>query len=142
MRRDKRTDIDEPARLHPNQWSSLEVRVLDLSASGFRADCEARVLVGSPIAIEIAGVGRVAAHVTWRRGNRFGAKFDVAIDLSACTWPALCDQVVLSRMLVERAQARQEGEFGTELELRRKILQSLPIKPVKGSEPAHRRSTP
>jgi len=142
VRREKRTQVDEPARLHPNGWSSLEVRVLDISGSGFRADCEARVLVASPIELEIAGVGRVRAHVTWRRGNRFGAKFDEPVDLSACTWPALCDQIVLSRMLVERAEARESGAFGVELELRRKILQNLPVKPVTGAEPRRGRAGP
>lgn len=128
MRQEKRTEIDEPARLHPNSWSSLEVRVLDLSAGGFRAQCEARVIVGSSVTIEIAGIGPVHAHVTWRRGERLGAKFDAPIDLSRCEWSALNEQIVLSRMLVDRALANQAGAFGQDLELRRKILGSLPIR--------------
>jgi len=128
VRQERRTEIDEPARLHPNSWSSLEVRVLDLSTNGFRAECEARVVVGGPVTLEVAGLGPVRAHVTWRRGDRFGAKFDVPIELECCEWAALCDQGVLSRMLVERARANRSGAFSQELELRRKILDSLPVK--------------
>jgi len=127
VRQERRTEIDEPARLHPNSWSSLEVRVLDLSANGFRAECEARVMVGSSVTLEVAGIGPVQAHVTWRRGDRFGAKFAVPIELERCEWAALCDQGVLSRMLVDRARANQSGAFGHELELRRKILDGLPV---------------
>lgn len=128
MRQEKRTEVDETARLHPNDWSSLEVRVLDLSAGGFRADCEARVIIGSPVTIEIAGIGPVNAHVTWRRGQRIGAKFDTPIDMSRCDWSAMSDASLLSRMLVERAHANQAGAYGHELELRRKILEGLPVR--------------
>lgn len=116
------------------------MRVLDLSSNGFRAECEARVVVGSPVTLEIDGIGPVNAHVTWRRGNRFGAKFDVSTDISGCAWSPVCEQVVLSRMLIERAQARQTGQFGQELELRRKILEGLPVQAVTGAEPARRKA--
>ena len=139
MRRERRTQVDEPARLHPNDWSSIEIRVLDLSENGFRAECDARVTVGTPVTLEVDGIGPVHARVTWRRGNRFGAKFDAPADISACGWAPLCQQVVLSRMLLERAQARQSGAFGHELELRRKILDGLPVHPVAGAEPRDRR---
>jgi len=140
VRREKRTQVDEPARLHPNSWSSIEVRVLDLSPNGFRAECEAQVKVGSHVTLELEGAGPASARVTWRRGNRFGAKFDVAIDLSSCSWTPLCDQVVLSRMLFDRVEAHRSGQFGQELELRRKILGALPVRPVAGAEPRPRQS--
>lgn len=142
MRREKRTQVDEAARLHPNDWSSIEVRVLDISSSGFRAECDARILVGTAVTLDVAGVGPLRAYVTWRRGDRFGAKFDLPADLTGCTWDAVCDQVVLSRLLVDRALARRTEAFGTELELRRKILENLPVRPVHGAEPARRRSHP
>ena len=140
VRREKRTEIDETARLHPNSWSSLEVRVLDVSANGFRAECEARVMPGSPVTLEVPGVGPAHAHVTWRRGNRFGAKFDRPLDMVRCGWAPICDQVVLFRMLIERAKARETGEFGDELELTRKILDGLPVRPVAGAEPRRKRA--
>lgn len=138
MRQEERTPLDEPARLHPNSWSSLEVRVLDLSPSGFKAECEARVTVGNCVTLEVPGVGLCYASVTWRRGNRFGAKFADQIDLSDCGWSPVSREAALARMLVERARARRTGQFAAELELRRKILDGLPVRRGREAEPAKR----
>ena len=127
MRREERLPLDEIARLHPNEWSSLEVRVLDLSSNGFRAECEARVMVGSCVTLELPGIGSQRAYVTWRRGDKFGAKFSRPVSTKACGWPRLSREAVLARMLVERAAARSVGQYGHEIELRRKILESLPM---------------
>lgn len=132
MRREERLPLDEPARLHPNEWSSLEVRVLDLSNNGFRAECEARVTVGSCVTLELPGIGSELAYVTWRRGDRFGAKFRQPVSIERCGWSRLTRQAVLARMLVERAAARTVGQYGTEFELRRKILDALPMVRVNG----------
>ena len=134
MRRETRTAVDEPARLHPNEWSSLEVRLLDISPNGFRAECEARVLAGSPVRLEIPGIGVVQAHVIWRRGNRFGAQFDESIDMDRCDWQPLCEQVVLSRMLSDRARARAASAMAREMELKREMLDALPVAPVAAAE--------
>jgi len=135
VRHEKRTPVDEATRLHPNEWSSLEIRVQDISPRGFRGECEARVLVCSPVILEVPGIGPVDALVAWRRGNRFGARFDQPIDLERCTWAPAKDEVVLSRMLVDRAAAWEEGAAGSERELKRRILQNLPLRPVVGAEP-------
>lgn len=132
MRREERLPLDEPARLHPNEWSSLEVRVLDLSKNGFRAECEARVTVGSCVTLELPGIGSELAYVTWRRGDRFGAKFPKPVSIDSCDWSRLSDHAVLARMLVERAAARSVGQYGAEFELRRKIIDSLPMVRVNG----------
>ena len=132
MRREERLPIDEPARLHPNEWSSLEVRVLDLSSNGFRAECEARVTVGSCVTLELPGIGSELAYVTWRRGDRFGAKFTKPLVVDDCNWSGLPSDKVLARMLVERATARRVGHYGHEIELRRKILDALPMVRVNG----------
>lgn len=128
MRREDRVPVDEAARLHPNTWSSVEVRVLDLSRNGFKAEADARVPVGSCVILELPGIGRAYAYVSWCREGRFGARFATAIDLAQCDWSALPDDKVLARLLVERASARQEGHFGQELEFRRKILAGLPMR--------------
>jgi hypothetical protein len=132
VRREKRLPLDEPARLHPNHWSSLEVRVLDLSANGFRAECEARVTVGSCVTLELPGIGSELAYVTWRRGDKFGAKFREPVSIERCGWSGLAEHAVLARMLVERAAARSVGQYGAEFELRRKILGCLPMVRVEG----------
>lgn len=138
MRGEKRTPVDQAARLHPNNWSSIEVRVMDISANGFRAECDARILVGTAVTLEVEGVGPLRARITWRRGARFGARFELPADLAGCAWGPVCDQVVLSRLLVDRAAARSVDAHGDELELRRKILEGLPVRPVRGAEPRRR----
>ena len=127
MRQEDRIAVDEAARLHPNGWSSLEVRLIDLSVNGFRAQCEARVPAGSCVALEVPGKGRVAAYVTWRRGDRFGARFVEPIAIDRSGWGALPQERLLARMLVERSEARAAGDTGHEIELRRRILDGLPI---------------
>lgn len=127
MRREERLPLDEPARLHPNEWSSLEVRVLDLSNNGFRAQCEARVTVGSCVTLELPEIGPALAYVTWRRGDLFGAKFREAVEVDRCGWSRLSSERILARMLVARAAARSVGQYGAEFELRRKILDGLPM---------------
>lgn len=128
MRREKRLEIDARARLHPNDWSSMEVRVLDLSANGFRAECDARVPAGTCVTLEVPGVGPSMAYVTWRKGTRFGAQFAGPIAMSDCSWSPAGAETLLARLLVDRADARATGQFGPELELRRRILAGLPIR--------------
>jgi hypothetical protein len=122
--------VDETTRLRPNGWSSLEVKLVDLSDTGFRAECEATILCGSAIRIALPGLGEIEAQVTWRRRGEIGAKFIVPIDLSRCTAAKLDDETVLARLLVERAEARSTGRFTHEQKLRRQILGALPMRRV------------
>lgn len=130
MRRNERVPVDGTARLRPNRWSSLEVRLIDLSAEGFRAECEAMMLAGSAIWIDLPGIGEVEAQVSWRRRGELGARFVVPIDLSRCCVPALSDEAVLARLLVQRADARQSGGFHQELQIRERIAATLPMRRI------------
>ena len=132
MRRRERVPVDEKARLRPNGWSSLEVRIVDLSEDGFRAECEATILCGSPIRIELPGLGETEAQVTWRRGGEIGARFIVPIDLGRCEIAKASETAVLARLLVQRADALSSGLYRQEQELRRRILAALPIQKVEG----------
>ena len=85
-RRAERVALDESTRLKPNSWSSLEIRMLDLSPLGFRAECEARLQPGGGVTLEIPGLGAVDAQVEWQRDNQFGARFFSEVDLAACEW--------------------------------------------------------
>lgn len=120
--------VDDKARLRPNEWSSLEVRLVDLSESGFRAECEATILCGSGIRIDLPGLGETEAQVTWRRRGEIGARFVVPIDLARCTARKVGEEAVLARLLVQRADARSSGRFALEQKLRREILAALPMR--------------
>ena len=132
MRRSERLPIDEKTRLRPNHWSSLEVRVVDISETGFRADCEARILCGTAVWIDLPGIGEVEAQVSWRRHGQIGGRFIVPIDLSRCTAARPSEEAVLARLLVDRAAARTSGRFAEEIELRHKISRALPLRRLHG----------
>lgn len=124
----ERMTLNESTRLRPNDWSSLEVRVIDLSETGFRAACKARLQRGGSISLDIAGIGPVEAQVEWQRGDLFGARFYLPIDLDRCAWSPVERESVLARLLVDRAAARRAGRSDVERKLRKQILHTLPMR--------------
>ena len=132
VKRSRRVALDEPARLHPNDWCSLEVQLLDCSETGFRAACEAAVRVGSRVVIELPGLGPVGACVAWRSGNQFAARFEVPIDLASTKLYAINEEAMLARLLRERAAAEVAGRADEEKRLRMRIRQTLPVRKAAG----------
>jgi hypothetical protein len=126
-RQAERLPLDAETRLRPNSWSSLQIKMLDLSASGFRAECEARVKRGSSVSLDVPGIGAVDAQVEWQRGDQFGARFFAPIELKSCQWAFRERHPTLARLLVERAAAQRAGRGGAEGQIRRKILSALPM---------------
>lgn len=127
-RKAERLQLDTEARLRPNDWSSLQVKMLDLSASGFRAECEARVQPGGSVSLDVPGIGAVEAQVEWQRGSQFGARFFAPIELRRCQWTFRERHQALARLLVERAAAKRAGRRDAEGQLRREILSALPMR--------------
>jgi hypothetical protein len=126
-RQSERLPLDAETRLRPNSWSSLQIRMLDLSAAGFRAQCDARLQPGGSVSLDVPGIGTVEAQVEWQRGDQFGARFYAPIELRRCRWTFRDRHRALARMLVERAAAHRAGRRGADVQLRREILASLPI---------------
>lgn len=126
-RETERMRLDAAARLRPNSWSSVEISMIDLSETGFCASCEARVRPGAGVSLDIPGLGSVEAQVEWQRGEQFGARFIVPIDLTNCRWTLEERNHALADLLVERAQAKQAGRRLAEGQLRRQILHALPM---------------
>jgi hypothetical protein len=125
-RKVERLAVDEPTRLKPNDWSSIEIRMVDLSPLGFRASCDARILPGSCVTLEIPGIGEVLAQVEWRRDDEFGARFVAPIQLAACRWRFAQRRGALARLLVERATARRAGRRDAERQIRRRSTGETP----------------
>ncbi len=119
--------LDESTRLRPNEWSSLEIRMVDLSPCGFRAHCEARLRPGSCVSLDIPGVGAVEAQVEWQRDDMLGARFFQPIEVERCTWTARERVSVLAELLIERAAAAKAGRTEVEREIRQRILATMPI---------------
>lgn len=127
-RKAQRVRLDAETRLRPNNWSSLQIRMVDLSASGFRAECEARVKPGGSVSLDVPGIGSVEAQVEWQRGDQFGARFFEPIELRHCSWTFRERHHALARLLVERAAADRSGRRGAEAQIRREILAALPMR--------------
>ena len=128
MRKANRRAFDEPVRLHPNAWSSLEVRLLDCSEDGFRAECEARVRNGDLVTLEIPGIGPADAQVTWSRGRELGARFIQPVEIDRAELKRADDETVLARLLVQRAAAHRGALRDVERDLRRRIIETLPMR--------------
>ena len=127
-RQTERLALDESTRLRPNDWSSLEIRMLDVSPLGFRAQCEARLRPGGTVTLDIPGLGGVEAQVEWQRGNQFGAHFFVPIELDRSGWQVGERENRLAQLLVQRAQAKAAGRGRAEAQIRRRILETLPMR--------------
>ena len=127
MRRSVRKPVDEPVRLHPNHWSSVEVRLIDCSDTGFRAECDARVRVCDEVTLEVPGIGPAKAYVIWCSDREFGARFLSPVPIDAATLTAAAPQQVLARLLVQRATAQKSQLWDQEERLRAQIARTLPI---------------
>jgi len=129
MRRDgKRVALDEAVRFAPNDWSSVEIRLLECSAEGFRAACDLRLRIGSPVSVEMPTLGWLRGYVTWCRAGEIAAVFEEPIDLADLRCLSLNREVVLARLLRERAAAHAAGRDGEERDLRGAILRGLPVR--------------
>ena len=127
MRKGDRKAVDEPVRLHPNAWSSLEVRLIDYSETGFRAESEARVSKFNEVTLELPGLGPVKASVAWSRGHEFGARFIQPIPVDKVELSPVGPHQVLARLLVQRASAHKSQLWDHEERLREQIARTLPV---------------
>lgn len=57
-----------------------QVRVRNLSAGGLMAEVPEPIAQGTPVELELRGVGRVAGRVAWHAAGRIGIAFDRMID--------------------------------------------------------------
>ena len=85
-RRTKRHDIQGKAELSPQNLYKIEVKVRDLSTSGFMAECAELVQIGSYVTLDVPGIGPVHAQVRWQIGVRMGGMFLDPISLKNCEW--------------------------------------------------------
>ena len=127
-RRSERIRLYEATRLRPNDWSSVEIQVLDISALGLRAECEVRLMRTCFLSTDLPGIGPTHAEVRWQEDGQFGAAFARPIDLSLCSWTPREPAAFVARMLVQRAAAQRDGRDEQEAMLRRQIASVLPMR--------------
>ncbi len=133
MARQRRLALDESARFAPNDWSSVEIRLLECTETGFRAAADLHLRVGAWVNVELPSVGWVRACVTWRRAGEFAATFAEPIDLARINCLSLNREAVLARLLGERAAAHAAGRHAEERALRGEILRGLPFRSLDGA---------
>ena len=87
-RRSARVVVDSKANLSPQNLYNVEVKVRDVSAAGFMAECAEPVRIGSYVSLDIPGIGPVRAQVRWQIGVKMGGMFLDPISLARCEWTA------------------------------------------------------
>jgi hypothetical protein len=85
-RKVERLNIARPARLRPNEWSLVNIEVMDLSSAGFRASGDLQLRPGGYLSLEVPGIGTVDAKVVWQQSREFGAQFLRPLPLAHCAW--------------------------------------------------------
>jgi hypothetical protein len=85
-RRSDRLPVDNRTAL--THRYAIQVKVRDVSTSGFMAECTVPVAIGSHVSLEVPGVGAVRAQVRWQIGARMGGMFLDPISLDECEWTA------------------------------------------------------
>jgi hypothetical protein len=88
-RRSARLDVPSAeANLQPRDLYQVEIKVQNVSAAGFMAQCASPVRIGSNVSLDIPGIGTVEAQVRWQIGLRMGGMFLDPISLGRCDWAA------------------------------------------------------
>jgi PilZ domain len=63
------------ARLRDRGATKFEITVLDLSATGFRAETAFRLSAGAMVWISLPGLSALEAEVAWQAREQVGARF-------------------------------------------------------------------
>ena len=87
-RRSARLHVSDVVSLSPQDLYNVEIKVRNVSAAGFMAECAAPVRIGSYVTLNIPGIGPVEAQVRWQIGLKMGGMFLDPISLSRCEWTA------------------------------------------------------
>jgi hypothetical protein len=88
-RRAPRRPVPGPStQMRHQHWYSVDVKVCDVSTSGFMAECADPVRIGSYVSLDVPGIGPVHAQVRWQIGGRMGGMFLDPISLNRCEWTA------------------------------------------------------
>lgn len=90
MRHNDRVPVDgSAAQLTCSSVYSVEVKIRNVSTSGFMAECQETVGIGSFVSLDVPGVGPVQAQVRWQVGKAMGGMFVNPISLDSCEWTAV-----------------------------------------------------
>jgi hypothetical protein len=84
----RRAVPESQTQMRQQSWYSVDVKICDLSTTGFQAKCPDPVRIGSYVSLDVPGIGPVHAQVRWQLGGRMGGMFLDPISLNRCEWTA------------------------------------------------------
>lgn len=88
QRQDSRDSLFLVAQLRVDSARrSEQVRVRNLSAGGLMAEVSSPIAQGTPVELEMRGVGAIAGKVAWYAAGRIGIAFDQMIDPTTARKP-------------------------------------------------------
>ncbi|MBM3929418.1 MAG: PilZ domain-containing protein [Sphingomonadales bacterium] len=70
-----RRDVGVDAKVRDRNGSRYKIRVVDLSRTGFKAECVHTIRAGTMIWLTLPGLQGLEAEVAWQRGEFIGAAF-------------------------------------------------------------------
>ncbi|KQN25457.1 hypothetical protein ASE86_04260 [Sphingomonas sp. Leaf33] len=70
-----RHQVGVDAKARDRSGSRYKIRVLDLSRTGFKAECVHTIRPGTMIWLSLPGLQSLEAEVAWQRGEHIGAAF-------------------------------------------------------------------
>ncbi|WP_294289530.1 PilZ domain-containing protein [uncultured Sphingomonas sp.] len=70
-----RRSVGVEAKARDRNGSRYKVRVIDLSRTGFKAECVHTLRAGTMIWLSLPGLQSLEAEVAWQRGEFIGAAF-------------------------------------------------------------------
>ncbi|MFX7984907.1 PilZ domain-containing protein, partial [Acinetobacter baumannii] len=62
------------------QKDEVQVRVRNLSAGGLMAEVPEALAIGTPVEVEVRGIGWVLGRIAWAAAGRVGVAFEHEID--------------------------------------------------------------
>lgn len=80
QRNDARDSLFLAAQLAVGALPAEQVRVRNLSAGGMMAEYPAPVDAGTPVRVDLRGIGEIGGRVAWATDGRIGIAFDATID--------------------------------------------------------------
>lgn len=80
-RRFSRHSVDLEARVRELGETGIDAKILNISESGFMAQCDGRFEVGSRVWLMLPGRERANAVVKWTAGDKLGAEFAEPISI-------------------------------------------------------------
>lgn len=90
-RRQPRLPVVMRARMRNRTAAKFDIRVLDMSVSGFRAEAHYGLDVGDHVWITLPGLQGLEANIAWRRKDVIGGRFSQPLH------PAVLDHLIRHR---------------------------------------------